>query len=30
MKGLFLAILAASMVAVTLLSWRFHRRCAAP
>ena len=27
--GLFLAILAASVVAVSLLSWRFHRRCAA-
>jgi MATE family multidrug resistance protein len=27
--GLFLAILAASIVAVSLLSWRFHRRCAA-
>lgn len=25
--GLFLAILAASIVAVALLSWRFHRRC---
>jgi MATE family multidrug resistance protein len=27
--GLFLAILAASIVAVSLLSWRFHRRCSA-
>jgi len=26
--GLFLAILVASVVAVSLLSWRFHRRCA--
>ncbi|MCC7046796.1 MAG: MATE family efflux transporter [Alphaproteobacteria bacterium] len=26
--GLFLAILAASVIAVLLLSWRFHRRCA--
>jgi MATE family multidrug resistance protein len=27
--GLFLGILAASVVAVSLLSWRFHRRCVA-
>ena len=27
--GLFLAILFASIVAVSLLSWRFHQRCRA-